>query len=203
MTPAYSRNQPCTLAYMTSEPVAEKRCKTCGQVKPVTDFYRGTGYPDGYRARCKACCGKDTRTRRAENHDVALERDARYREENRELIRERGLRWWRENKDQQAEYQRRYSSELLAEVLAHYGTTCACCGSTDWPTIDHINGDGGEHRRELFGTDKAAGRQFYRWLIRNGFPDGYQTLCFPCNSSKGRTGGCRKDHSRDGDQVAG
>lgn len=36
-----------------------------------------------------------------------------------------------------------------AIVFAHYGAVCSCpgCAATDDLTIDHINGDGGEHRR--------------------------------------------------------
>jgi hypothetical protein len=182
-----------------------KRCKTCGQVKPVTDFYRGDGYPDGYRTRCKACFLEEGRKRRLENYDKTLERERQWREDNREVIRERSRQWARDNMDQQVEYQRQYTAELKTQVLAHYGKVCKCCGCDDFDylTVDHIDGNGGEHRVELFGNNKAAGRVFYLWLIRNGFPDGYQTLCKSCNYSKGKTPQCRKDHGREGGQLAG
>ncbi len=35
----------------------------------------------------------------------------------------------------------------------------------------------------------------YRWLIRNGFPEGFQTLCMPCNSSKRDGDRCRLGHA--------
>ena len=35
---------------------------------------------------------------------------------------------------------------------------------------------------------------FYGWLIANGFPPGYQTLCRPCNASKADSPACRLDH---------
>jgi len=65
-------------------------------------------------------------------------------------------------------------------VLGHYGTACACCGATANLTIDHVNGDGKQHRKEI-GVNSLA---IYRWLIKNDFPPGFQTLCMPCNVSK-------------------
>lgn len=32
-----------------------KQCSKCGQIKPLHDFYRNTGSPDGFRPDCKAC----------------------------------------------------------------------------------------------------------------------------------------------------
>jgi hypothetical protein len=88
-------------------------------------------------------------------------------------------------------------ARLAARVFAHYGTVCACpgCGATENLTIDHVDGDGTAHRIELFGTPRCAGYHFYRWLIRQGFPDGYQTLCQPCNQSKRHGSACRIDHA--------
>jgi hypothetical protein len=57
-------------------------------------------------------------------------------------------------------------------------------------TIDHINGDGARHRRELFGTNAGDTYPFYVWLVRQGFPPGYQTLCHTCNLSKGNSERC-------------
>lgn len=67
-------------------------------------------------------------------------------------------------------------------VFSHYGMKCACCGLDEFEllTIDHINNDGAEHRR-LIG---AAGQATYKWLIKNGFPNGFQSLCWNCNESK-------------------
>lgn len=90
-------------------------------------------------------------------------------------------------------------------VFSHYGWTCACCGSAERPSIDHVNGDGKEHRAAI-----ASGSiNLYRWLVRNNFPSGFQTLCMPCNSSKGRSSHCRlhlqqvlKDRRRRGHALA-
>lgn len=67
------------------------------------------------------------------------------------------------------------------EVLVHYGGKCVCCNEKELVclTIDHINGGGTKHRKEV-----GDGTQFYYWLKRNNFPDGYQVLCWNCNCSR-------------------
>lgn len=73
-------------------------------------------------------------------------------------------------------------------VLDHYGAFCHCeCGcretTFEWLTIDHINNDGAKQRR-------AGLRGDYSSLIKRGFPDDIQILCFNCNCSKGFYGRC-------------
>ncbi len=69
-------------------------------------------------------------------------------------------------------------------VLQHYSNgkiECAVCGFSDKRAlqIDHINNDGNMDRR-LHGS----GLQFYRWLLFNNYPAGYQVLCANCNAIK-------------------
>jgi hypothetical protein len=96
--------------------------------------------------------------------------------------------------DPRRERERR--AALKEKVLGHYGRACACCGAAVDLTLDHVNGDGAQHRLELYGDSQGAGgTRFYRWLIRQGFPPGYQTLCRRCNLSKGKSEFCRLDHA--------
>jgi hypothetical protein len=148
----------------------------------------------------------------ATTSDVKLERNRKYREANRDKIlaqkrehyqanrgryREWNRQWAAANPERAAEQNRAkagaYYARLRAKVLDRYGTACACCGGTDRLGIDHIDGNGGEHRKELFGSQRA-GIHMYLWLQRNGFPDGYQTLCYWCNRSKGKGGHCQLAH---------
>jgi hypothetical protein len=39
--------------------------------------------------------------------------------------------------------------------------------------------------RQIHGT----GNSFYMWLIRRGFPVGFQVLCFNCNIGRSMNGG--------------
>jgi hypothetical protein len=88
-----------------------------------------------------------------------------------------------------AEKERRRSREKnrrdRGRVLDHYGRACACCGEATllFLTIDHVNNDGAEHRRAI------GSRSVDAWLIRNGFPEGFQTLCHNCNYGKHLNGG--------------
>ena len=79
-----------------------------------------------------------------------------------------------------------YRAQLKSEVLTHYGNgklACIECGESRLPclSIDHINGHGVQHRLTL---RISGGRQFYVWLKKNGFPEGYQTLCMNCQYIK-------------------
>lgn len=67
-------------------------------------------------------------------------------------------------------------------VIKHYGGECECCGETDHDilTVDHINGDGAEHRKEV------PASQIHSWLIKNNFPPGFRLLCFNCNHKSRR-----------------
>jgi len=76
--------------------------------------------------------------------------------------------------------------ELRREVLDYYGGKCTCCGETtfEFLAIDHVNGNGAEHRRE------TKLREICRWLRDNNYPDGFQVLCHNCNLAKGFYGKC-------------
>lgn len=77
--------------------------------------------------------------------------------------------------------------ELKKEVLTHYGNgilACIKCGydkSIYALSIDHINGNGNEHRRN---NKEITGDHVYQWLKKNNYPEGYQTLCMNCQYIK-------------------
>lgn len=75
---------------------------------------------------------------------------------------------------------------LKIEVLTHYGNrklACVKCGMDNQSclSIDHING-GGNKERTLNKTRLAT--NFYRWLKKKNYPEGYQTLCMNCQFIK-------------------
>jgi hypothetical protein len=77
---------------------------------------------------------------------------------------------------------------IKQEVFKHYGNgSCSCCGESisKFLTLDHINGGGNKHRKQA-GT---GGYGIYRWLRNNGFPEGYQVLCFNCNCARALNNG--------------
>ena len=88
--------------------------------------------------------------------------------------------------------------EYKTEVVNHYTNNtndCSCCGETNFEflCVDHINGDGGKQRKKM--GSGGSGVQFYLWLMKNNFPDGYRILCYNCNCSLGFLGYCPHDMS--------
>jgi hypothetical protein len=119
--------------------------------------------------------------------------DPIYKERARLKMRE----WCKNHPQDVKERRKRANRKLREEVFNKYGLTCVCCGANDIDVleIDHINGNGSIHRVEVLGF-KCAGSPFYRWLKKNNFPEGFQTLCVSCNRSKSNKGKCRIDHLR-------
>lgn len=82
------------------------------------------------------------------------------------------------------------NKQIKLIVMQHYSNNhipeCKICKQKDirYLTIDHINAGGYEHRKK--NKISGCGTTFYRWLIKNGFPNGFQVLCIACNWEKGR-----------------
>jgi hypothetical protein len=77
--------------------------------------------------------------------------------------------------------------------LSHYSDgqfVCDCCDidNIEFLTIDHINGGGNKHRRQIARTaskTSGGGPVTYGWLIEHNYPSGFRVLCFNCNTSMG------------------
>jgi 5-methylcytosine-specific restriction endonuclease McrA len=71
-------------------------------------------------------------------------------------------------------------------AIARYGGKCAYCGEDRFEllTIDHINDDGGEHRRQLGLTKSPWSILAYKEIDI----DRYQILCMNCNMAKASFG---------------
>lgn len=101
----------------------------------------------------------------------------------------------KDNPEKYSQYNRKSLRKLKREVMDAYGGICACCGETElaFLTIDHIDGNGAEHRREMAGETgleySQAGARTYRWLRKNNYPEGFQVLCANCNCGKHWSGG--------------
>jgi hypothetical protein len=81
---------------------------------------------------------------------------------------------------------------IKTEVLSHYGLDgkLQCCWSDckvidiDMLTLDHIENDGAAHRKGYTRSGRGGGSKLYDLLIREGFPEGFQTLCANHNLKK-------------------
>lgn len=94
--------------------------------------------------------------------------------------------------DKTAARNRRVRGDARTEANEHYGPGCQCCGEQElvFLAVDHIDGNGAEHRRSI-GTTELA-----RWCKRNGWPSGFQMLCNNCNYAKWRLGVCPHEARR-------
>jgi hypothetical protein len=110
---------------------------------------------------------------------------------------------WRENnlerdreikRNAQRRNGERYRLEQKMKVISHYSNgTMKCVNPFNIDhsgfelledyiktlQIDHIDGNGRKHRKSI--GIKNGGITFYNWLIKNGFPEGFQVLCANCN----------------------
>ena len=133
-----------------------KFCKKCELDLSLDEFHKNSRRGRlGRRAYCKTCQGKMNKEHTS-HPEVKARRAALARAE---LLRRK------------------------LEVLNHYcggEPKCQGCGFSDLRTltVDHVNDDGSKHRKEL------NGKLIYRWLIRNGFPQGFQVLCMNCQFIK-------------------
>jgi hypothetical protein len=75
-------------------------------------------------------------------------------------------------------------------VLKHYGNGyCYCCGE-DEPKclgIDHIDDSGATWRRGRH--SHRSGVNFYRWLVKQGYPKGFRVACHNCNLARHNNNG--------------
>lgn len=119
----------------------------------------------------------------------------RHRTENTRRARE----WRQRDREKWASGESKLKQRRVSEkrvVFGHYSNgsfQCACCkeGIYEFLTLDHIRGNGTRHRRTV-----GSGSTFYRWLIKNGFPEGYRVLCMNCNFAEGTQGGCPHRRSK-------
>lgn len=157
-----------------------KECRKCNITKEDIEFGRSKQNLDKLSSYCKNCERIRSRERTREWYYVDIEK-------SRRLGRENYHRHIKEYREKQKESRRRLR-KLAFEAYSEGKPKCACCGETEekFLSIDHINGGGTKERR----MGKGGGHFLYRRLKKEGYPIGYQVLCYNCNFSKGVWGRC-------------
>jgi hypothetical protein len=81
-----------------------------------------------------------------------------------------------------------WKHQIFKKIFDHYGRTCACCGESNLGllSIDHINNDGYKQR---INKKNNSGYSYYYKIVKDGFPNDLQILCFNCNCGKMRNKG--------------
>lgn len=192
-----------------------KVCRRCEIERDISEFSRNKRRPDGYSQWCKPCSAaylKEWRARptsqeitaeyKATNYGKQMAQQAEYREKHRDQIlaqrkaayyadveasRHRSREQYAADPERRRATAKRTTARRKRLVVDHYGGHCKCCGETElaFLCIDHVNGGGAAHRRQIGG-----GQSIYWWLVKNGFPEGFQVLCWNCNSAKHWADGC-------------
>jgi hypothetical protein len=139
-----------------------------------------------------------------DNHEKERERIKQYELDNLEKTRARKLKFQKEKyAAMTSEQRKKYNQDAYARnaenrrqqardkraadrllVLTHYSdgfSYCACCKIAyfQFLTLDHIDGSGRAHRRQL--GNNTSSHSTISWIIKNNFPPGFRVLCFNCN----------------------
>jgi hypothetical protein len=91
--------------------------------------------------------------------------------------------------------ERQRAVRVKYKAMQKYGGKCSCCGEEQiaFLTIDHINNDGAERRKEV---GFRAGGGFYKKLLNLPLDPTLQVMCYNCNCGRRSTGVCpHKDSS--------
>ena len=138
---------------------------------------------------CKACSGSMAGKRA---HAVYCSRPckAKASEERRKAdgrAAEKDRKKYQRSAEQRREYARKASRQLRERLLDHYGRECVQCGSSHRIELDHVHGNGKQHRKAV-----GRGDALYRWILANDFPADceaggqfeLQPLCQHCHHLK-------------------
>ena len=132
-------------------------------------FLNSNDYPEGYQVLCYNCnSGKSNKNECPHKLPV-----------NFENLSKDQIRLIKFKEKVFLEYSKRFAKTDIPQ--------CNCCKEHDlrFLTIDHIHGrKSANHKRELVGI------KLYRFLRDDDFPEGYQVLCYNCNSAKSDRGFC-------------
>lgn len=145
-----------------------KLCSKCEIPKSLIEFHKNIRSKDGYNSRCKQCRSITNSIYYINNSDKIKKHIKQYTLENLNYINQRINNW---------------HTNVKQTVFDHYGgCKCVNCYITElsFLSIDHINGGGKQHVKEISG----GGQKTYRWLQKNNYPLGYQVLCHNCNFKK-------------------
>lgn len=153
-----------------------KSCNRCGALGVIAG-----------RRICKSCQAVYMKAYHAAHRDRKNELNRNY---HAEKTRSNPL-WVKTERERTKEYWRRLRLEIMD---AYGGRRCACCGESNqmFLSVDHINGDGAQHRRQLgytTGNGRGGSSRTMQWIKQNNFPPGFQVLCFNCNHGKHVNGG--------------
>ncbi|QZE11304.1 HNH endonuclease [Streptomyces phage Forrest] len=151
-----------------------KTCKSCGEEKEFSSFYKDSRRKDGYISICIPCDKEKKKQYYLDNKEKVKEAAVRWQANNNEKVRGYKNKWKRANKHKLAQYKHKrraqeslshFTAEEFKELCDAYGNICLRCGEEKPLSVDHVIPlcDGGSNSI-----------------------DNIQPLCVDCNCIKGR-----------------
>lgn len=167
-----------------------KICSLCGGNKTYVD---NNGYESWYNSKwgiiCKRCFERTPERRKymkqIHSQPTDILNRKKYDSTRIRTPKQQELKTINDKKSS-----KRAITSLKTIVIDHYSNhmnKCTCCGESNlmFLTIDHTNNDGANHRKVI----GVTGLGFYRWLVKNNFPEGFGVMCMNCNFGKYLNGG--------------
>jgi|SRR4051794_26353060 hypothetical protein len=124
-----------------------KRCRICGQTKPIDAFYRASGARDGHRNECKACNLARRRVTYAGRREREIERVKQWQRDNPERYAARMRRYRKSGRkaiaNRKSHLKRKYglTPEQYDEMLRGQRGGCAICGRSPGEFPLHVDHD--------------------------------------------------------------
>ena len=163
-----------------------KKCDMCKEFNGVECYGKNRRNKDGLHTTCKECKKRLDKDYVEKNKDKIKKRRQEYYKKNREKIIDKVNEYIPKNRDKRRRHgvtaRKKYKTKAFQAYCDGF-IKCAYCLECEFDllTIDHIHGQGNEHRKF---NNIQAGCDTYRWLKRNGYPPGFQVLCYNCQFRK-------------------
>jgi hypothetical protein len=110
-------------------------------------------------------------------HESTIQRSRKFWHDNHDEVLKKQKEYHAKHRKQRNDAGKRNHHKIRQMVFDHYGQKCAWPGcdvtDPDMLQIDHVNGDGCRHRKEI----GDGGGNISRYLVKNNFPEGFRILC--------------------------
>jgi hypothetical protein len=124
-----------------------KRCRVCGEEKPLAEYYRAKGTRDGLRGECRSCNLARKHANYEANRQREIDRVLAWRDRNRDRYNATQRKYRESGKkavsDRKSHLKRSYgiTPERYDEMLREQRGGCAICGKRPGDIPLHVDHD--------------------------------------------------------------